>query len=228
MPLNTYYDPTFYKNIQGIDQDTVQISDITFEHIVQSDLSYVVSLNINDEILFLEIDNPGLYIWDGTKFTRNMTSVTNGAVVVNKGIAYNNTRWVFDGYSWTQYQSQYSSTNWFYSQLIDKLSDVNESLQSMISIQNKILNNFGQSLSEISISQNNISIAQHELLNNFQTLNRMLSDETVGANIKYVDLPYQGVYSRAMSRMTLEETQQEEKLAKAVKQEQISPMFKSE
>jgi len=116
--------------------------------------------------------------------------------------------------------------------LVTSLSEVKASLDNLPNY-SSILERIAVSLENIELKIDNanlLSESQNTILSEIKDINlvvkSLMQDPTLGLNIKSVDLPYQGVYTRGMTRMTLEETKQDDKLKNAIKAEQISTIFK--
>ena len=116
--------------------------------------------------------------------------------------------------------------------LISALSDIKTSIDNLPNYTTQ-LDKIGNSLENIEIKltdANALSEDHNNIISEIRDINlivkALLQDPTLGVNVKFVDLPYQGLYARAMSRMTLTDVGEAEKLKKSVKEEQVSPMFK--
>lgn len=116
--------------------------------------------------------------------------------------------------------------------LVTALTEIKSSIDNLPNY-STLLERIATSLENVELkidNANTLSEDQNVVLSEIKDINlavkSLMQDPTLGVNIKSVDLPYQGVYTRGMTRMTLEETNQDDKLKNAIKSEQISTIFK--
>ena len=98
-------------------------------------------------------------------------------------------------------------------------------LATELSMTNTLLGNSNNIQNTVSTNVLAISTTLTDLDAQVTAIKTALTDPTIGINTKQVDLPYQGIYQRAMTRMSLTDGNLVTSMQRAVQEEKVSPIF---
>lgn len=112
-----------------------------------------------------------------------------------------------------------------YTTLLERIATACEGVKNSSDDLNVILTGMSTILQGIETTETASNDIQTEIALSISQIEASLLDPTKGINTKMVDIPYQGNYQKAMTRMSMTESGQVAALVRAVQEEAQDPLF---